>query len=402
MSINGALGPVVAVVAVDVGKTKAAVLVTDSARHRLLGPLEFSMTAGGLAQVITKSQALLPAGVTRVGVEAAGHYHRPLAAPSVWPGWEVVELNPAHVSEQHRVMGRRRIKTDALDLEAITELLLAGRGLLVTEPPTSIVQLTAWAAHRHRRVASRTATKNQLLGQLDRCFPGLTLALPDVLGTKVGRLVTAEFADPDRLVRLGPARFVRFAAARGLQVRRPIADRVVAAARDALPSPDAVAARQVLAADLALLAVLDEQVQAAETRMGELVTAGPFAPLLSVPGWGVVRVGNYGAAVGDPARWPGHRQLYRASGLSPAQYESAGRRRDGSISREGSVQLRRALIDLGIGLWLSEPAARRYGQTLRARGKNGGIIACAMAHRANKIAYAMVRDQPGYQPDRWA
>ena len=84
------------------------------------------------------------------------------------------------------------------------------------------------------------------------------------------------------------------------------------------------------------------------------------------------------------------------------QYESAGHRRDGGISREGSVELRRALIDLGIGLWHTEPAAKRYGQTLRARGKKGGVICCAMAHRANKIAYALVRDQTGYDPNRWA
>ena len=84
------------------------------------------------------------------------------------------------------------------------------------------------------------------------------------------------------------------------------------------------------------------------------------------------------------------------------QYESAGHRRDGTISREGSVELRRALIDLGIGLWLTEPAARRYGHQLRARGKKGGVIGCAMAHRANKIAYALVRDQTGYDSTRWA
>ena len=71
------------------------------------------------------------------------------------------------------------------------------------------------------------------------------------------------------------------------------------------------------------------------------------------------------------------------------------RRRDGSISREGSVALRRALIGLGIGLWQADPAAKSYGQPLRARGKKGGVIGCAMAHRANKIAYAMVRDQTG-------
>ena len=158
----------------------------------------------------------------------------------------------------------------------------------------------------------------------------------------------------------------------------------------------------MLAADLALLADLDAQITAADARLGALVPQTPFAPLTTVPGWGTVRAAGYGAAVGDPGRWPGHRQLYRASGLSPMQYESAGKRRDGVISREGSVELRRALIDLGIGLWLADPAAKRYGQQLRARGKKGGVIGCAMAHRANKIAYALVRDQTGYDPTRWA
>jgi transposase len=63
------------------------------------------------------------------------------------------------------------------------------------------VRVLCWpatAAHRSRRVQTRTATRNQVLGQLYRCFPGLTLALPDVLGTQVGRLVAAEFADPHR------------------------------------------------------------------------------------------------------------------------------------------------------------------------------------------------------------
>ena len=237
---------------------------------------------------------------------------------------------------------------------------------------------------------------------MDRCFPGLTLALPDVLGTQVGRLVAVEFADTHRLAALGVTRFVRFAANRGVRVRHSAAERLVAAARNALPTPEAVVARQVLADDLVLLADLDAQIAAAEAQIARLLPDTPFAPLTTVPGWGVVRASNYGAAVGDPQRWPRARQLYRASGLSPAQYESAGKRRDGTISREGSVALRRALIDLGLGLWHADPAARRYGQQLRARGKKGGVIGCAMAHRANKIAYALVRDQTGYDPSRWA
>lgn len=391
------------VVAVDVGKNTVALSVTDWQRHRLLGPLDFAMTQAGLAVTVSRiAQVLPPAAAVRVGIEAAGHYHQPLLVASSWPaGWELRELNPAHVTERRRVQGRRRVKTDAIDLEAITELVLAGQGRVVTERALVIGELAARVAHRTRRVEARRATKNQLLGQLDRAFPGLTLALPDVLGTKVGRLVAAQFADPARLVSLGESRFIRFAAARGLRVRRPVAARLVAAARDALPTRDAASAREMLVEDLALLKVLDEQIAAVEDQLADLVPTSPFATLTSVPGWGVVRASAYGAAVGDPARWPGPRQLYRASGLSPMQYESAGKRHDGAISREGSVELRRALIDLGIGLWLNEPAAKTYAASLRARGKKGGVIACALANRANRIAYALVRDQATYDPTRW-
>jgi hypothetical protein len=47
------------------------------------------------------------------------------------------------------------------------------------------------------------------------------------------------------------------------------------------------------------------------------------------------------------------------------------------------------------------PAARAYAASLRARGKPPGVIATAMANRANRIAFAMVRDQRPYDPNRW-
>lgn len=390
------------VVAVDVGKTSAMVSVTDAARQRLMSPVEFPMTRSGLGAATERVLAVVPSGSqVTVGVEAAGHYHRPVMDYRWPPDWKVLELNPAHVAEQRRVMGRRRVKTDGIDLEAITELMLAGRGRVIGQREVLIGEVAAWAQHRSRRVTTRTATKNQLLGQLDRAFPGLTLALPDVLGTKIGRLVAAEFGDPARLAALGVNRLIRFAAARDVQLRRPVAERLVVAAKEALPTRDAVVARRVLATDMCLMADLDAQIADAETELARLLPLSPFATLTSVPGWGVVRASNYAAALGDPMRWPGSKQIYRASGLSPMQYESAGKRRDGSISREGSVALRRALIDLGLGLWLTDPAAKSYAQGLKERGKRGGVIACALAHRATRIAHALVRDNAVYDSTRW-
>lgn len=392
------------VVPIDVGKHGALAGVEDFTGARLCRPIEFALTRDGIAGLVAAVTAVLPQDVelVRAGVEACGHYHRPVVAAGVLPqDWEVVELNPAWVTAQRKVNGTARRKTDAIDVAAIADLLRAGRGYPVPRPGEPLVALQAWVAHRHRRVLVRSGVKNQLTGQLDRAFPGLGSCLSSVLATKVGRLVAAEFADPARLAALGVTRFRRFAATRDVQVSTTMATRLVAAATIAIPTAEAAVARQVIAADLVLLQELDGQVSKATTHIGGLIPATPYAVLRTGPGWGDARVGAYAAAVGDPARWPSHRQIYRAAGLNPSQYESAGNRRDGHISREGSVVLRRAVLDLGMGLWHQDPAARRYAASLRGRGKPGAIITCALGRRANKIAHAMVRDQQPYDPTRW-
>ena len=87
MSVHAA--PVLAstvVVAVDVGKNVFSVSVTDGSRRSLIRPVDCAMTAPALREVVGRVLAVLPEGASvRVGVEAAGHYHRPLMARSAWP-----------------------------------------------------------------------------------------------------------------------------------------------------------------------------------------------------------------------------------------------------------------------------------------------------------------------------
>lgn len=219
--------------------------------------------------------------------------------------------------------------------------------------------------------------------------------------TKVGRLVLAEFSDPERLARMGVERFRRFAAARDVVVQRKVAERFVAAAKTAVPLEGVDTARRLLAADPALLETLESHAAQAEAELARVLPATPFQILTTTPGWALVRAARYGAALGDPDRWPTSRQVYRAAGLTPNVYESAGRRVDGGISREGSVELRGALLELGKGLWLCDPATRPAVAAMKARGKTAGVIACALANRANRIAFAMVKDQQPYDVRRW-
>jgi transposase len=391
-------------VPIDVGKHKAMAKVIDFTGAELAKPFEFPLDRSGVKTLVDRVRRTAPASVSlvRVGLEAAGHYHLPLAGGVLPAEWELRVLNPGHVSMQRKVNGQRGVKTDKIDLAAITDLLLAGRGVIAPPFTDPIMTLTGWTAHRRRRSLLRRRTIQQLTTHVDRCFPGLGSTMYSVVLSKAGRLVISELADPARVARLGPARIRTFAANRGVRMTTPLAEKIVEAARQALPVPGADVSRRLLANDLQLLADVEEQIALADLEIEALLPQTPFGVLASTPGWGPVRVAHYGAAVGDPERWPGHRQLYRAAGLTPRLYESAGHRADGHITREGSVLLRVALVDLGTGLWHSEPISRTYGAELRARGKPGGIIITAMAHRANKIAFAMVRDQKPWEPSRWA
>jgi transposase len=393
-------------VPVDVGKHAAMAMVADFTGERLVAPFEFSLDRPGIDAFVRRvrwAEGVRAGSRVEVGVEMAGHYHRPVTASRLLPEeWLLIELNPAHVTEQRRVLGKRGVKTDQIDLAAMFDLLVAGRGHPVGRRDGVLSELQAWTAARFRRVTVLIAVKNQLLGQMDRAFPGAGRCIAASLcEAKVGRLVLAEFSDPSRLARMGTERFRRFACNRGVIVDRKVAQRLVAAAKAAVPLDGADTARKVLTADLALLATLEGQVADAEAQLARLLPATPFQILTTTPGWGLVRAARYGAALGEPTRWPSPRQVYRAAGLTPKVYESAGKRIDGKITREGSVELRGALLELGMGLWLSDPATSPAVAALKARGKPSGVIACTLANRANRIAFAMIRDQVPYEPERW-
>jgi transposase len=263
----------------------------------------------------------------------------------------------------------------------------------------------AWIAHRRRKVAAHVALTNQVQGHLDLVFPGLGACFDGILGTKAGRVIVRDLADPDRMRRLGREGLRRFVARRGVVLRRAKAEVLMEAAVVALRLPPAerepVAA--LLEADVVLLDAVDAEISRAEQALAGVLEATPAGVLTSLPGVGVVRASAYGAGIGDPWRFPNAGAAYRASGLVPSEYSSAGRARGGQgISREGSVELRSAIIELGRGLAGHDEDFAAYKRRLISSGKRPMVAAVAVGHRAHRLAFAMLRSQEPYDPDRWA
>ena len=392
---------------VDVGKYEALCLIADHRGEVVGEALTFSLTEPGVRSL----EAMLAAATrsrgavsVRIGVETAGHYHRTVVARLVAGGHDVVELNPAHVKAARTQQGSRRLKTDLRDAAAIVDLVISGSGRAPQLRSDALVEQLVWAGVRRRRVKARTALSNQLLGTLDLIFPGLDGCFDDLLGSKVGPVLLHDLADPGRLHRLGVAGLQAFTARRGVRLQRRKAEQLHQAAADALRLPvvERACRAAVLSADLAVLDMLNHQIDQAEQHLTAVLANTPAGVLTSLPGVGVVRASNYGAALGDPERFANADRAYRASGLVPASYESAGRARGGQgISREGNAELRSAVIELGRALAQRDPDFARYRASVGARMKPM-MAAIAAGHRAHRLAFALMRSGEPYDPARLA
>src|ERR1700740_2609881 len=249
---------------VDVGKAIAVALVADHYGEIIVAPFEFALTETGfavLSAAITRAQHERDVVVVRIGVEAAGHYHRTLVARPRAAGLEVVELNPKAVKDARGQQLLRTLKSDARDCGAMAELLIRGSGRAPQRRDEALAAQAAWVAHRRPKVAAQVMWSNQIHAQLDLIFPGLTGCFASGLDAASLRVLIRDLPDPDRVRRLGVEGVLRFVRRRGVRMSRPKARQVVQAAQLALrlPGAERPAPLVVLAADWALVEALDPQ-----------------------------------------------------------------------------------------------------------------------------------------------
>lgn len=395
------------VVAVDVGKRSAMALAADHHHRVVIDPFEFDMSNSGLAQLTAAVDRYSSHHVVRsvrFGVEAAGHFHRGLVTELDDAGRDVVEVNPAIVKDARSQIGQRRIKTDVQDCLGLAEALIALLGHTPVQRSGAMATQAAWSSHRFRKGVARKSLINQIHAQADLAFPGLTSCYSHGLDKPSLRVILEHICDPERIVRLGPKRLRTFVVNRGVRMWKPKAHEVVEAARQALNAPAAQrqAATVFVARDMRLLKAIEDEIAECDRQLAAVLGDTPAGVLTSIPGVACTSASYYGAALGDPHRFTGAAAAYRYSGLTPTSYESSGRTASrASISKDGSVALRHAIVTLGRGLRKHQPDFADYHQRLRSTGKPPLVALVAVAHRAHRLAFSMMINQTVFDEHRW-
>ncbi len=109
------------------------------------------------------------------------------------------------------------------------------------------------------------------------------------------------------------------------------------------------------------------------------------------------------ATVGNADQYPKSRQMAASLGLTPKQHSSGGKDRLLGITKRGDVYLRTLLIhgarsvvthakhrDDRLSRWVTDIAKRRHPN----------VAAVALANKTARIAWAMLRNESDYDPNR--
>jgi transposase len=399
-------------VSLDIGKYFHVAMIHNGLGEIITPRFEIDMFQSGferLCREIEATKTRTEAQAVWVGMEPTSHYFENLARHLLERGYAVRLLNSfavKHNRDQHMM---QREKTDEIDAAAIGDLLRRGEGTPYRPAQGLYLRLQQVDRVRLSKVKIERMLKNQIVGHLDRIFPGLVLhgkeanqRYPALFGTDLWASQTLQHLirvcpNPHRLVQMQPGTLVQAFHEQGYRMGIKMAVKIVAYAKTVLlPDAELVAIRcELLAHDLDLLAAVQGHVAVMEDQERQLLTQTPYQILTQLKGLGPIQVASLAAALGDPAFYTYANQIFRRSGLVSGRNDSGTRQKKGKgkgIVKTGDVYLRRILTNMVISLSLHQPVLGRYYQKLK-RSKPDGVARVATARKMAHILWAIVRDQ---------
>lgn len=308
------------------------------------GEVVFTKLACKCRDQIVEHFAALPSTAV-VAIESVGFYR--------WL-WDLLEpiVDDLRLADatQCRALAGRRIKTDREDALNVAELLAAGRLPTAWAPPSDISALRDVTRHRH------------------------------YISRQHARVLHRVKAIMAQVNRPGPAR-----------LKAPGLMRYLKAQRDKLP------AHLVDQLEMAVdeLVLLERQLERIDVRLKATLSSPRFRGqahrLMSFPGVKWVLAGTILAEVGDFHRFAHRDGLTRFAGLDPRVFSSADTTRTGRIAKQGSRELRWALVQAAwVAVRNDGPYRTRWLRIRRRTDGKRAIIAIArrllLAMRAAELS----------------
>jgi transposase len=120
--------------------------------------------------------------------------------------------------------------------------------------------------------------------------------------------------------------------------------------------------------------------------------------LITIPGFGPILASAMAAIIIDPKGCHSGRHFAASLGLVPRQDGTGGKVRLGPISKRGNGYLRRLLVNGAMAVLGSKRAKRDAWLVKLLAEKKRMVVACALANKMARIAWAVMTRQQDFRP----
>lgn len=420
------------VISLDIGKNVHWLGCYDGRLNVLVEPHKLRSDLDGFRQMTATVDPLLTGGRFRqaiLGHEFTGIYHEPLSwqiheyyAPHLSPqaACPLVyhQLNPLLTKKRRENNSIRRRSTDRLAVWAVAACLTDGLGHPAHRLTPVEAQLGQLVRTYYQLQGQQQHLARQLTPQVDRLWPG---AIVDV---KKFCAAHPELEPPTPIVRTNALDRERVAAlllhvpnpydalaldADGLQalLRREVGragpktvDAILSMLRQAPLPPPAIAAiyAQRLRADFQAYVLLGDRIASLVTHIETLALDSDARFLDSVPGISPLLAARYLTAIIAVSRFPSAAHIWAFAGYDLVTDESGDTKRLGKITKRGAPTFRDALYQIGYHTARHCPSIGHTFLDARQRKLDQTLAVIHAAHKANRLCFALLRDQRPYRP----
>jgi len=404
-------------VAIDAAKFTHKAILSTFYGDILVNPFEFDASQTGLELVRNQIDLIKEKhGLTEVvvGIETTGHYYEDLVRRCHKAGYHVRVVNAATTDQERKAL-MNWSKTDNIDLMAIIQSLLNGRGTSSELSSGSIGSLQKLTRARRELVDERTSTQNLIRVHMDhvfREFQGKSVwedgkrkhiqPFSKLFG-KAPRYIMKHYPHPSDIVDLGEDGLRQLSIRENLKLRDRTIKCLITFARDSISQP-----KQEVQADIYLLGqkldrmeLLEKQIKHLEKMIEDLFLETPGAIILGIPGIGLVTGAEFFAEMGDTSDFDHAGQLIKLAGTNPIVKQSGGRRPSYyGISKQGRSTFRNVVYQVGKSLAVNNPEMRERYLALKDKGKHTKQAYVAIGNRMIRLAFSMIRHQTLYRTNQ--
>ncbi|WP_258000241.1 IS110 family transposase [Bacillus sp. Marseille-P3661] len=381
------------VVAIDAAKFTHKAMVCNFYGDILVKPFEFDASMTGfdaIKRIIEIEKEKHGKEKVIVGIETTGHYYEDLVRRCHTIGYHVRIINAATTAQERQAL-LNWAKTDNLDLMAIVQSILHGRGTSSELSSGKVYTLQKLTRARRELVNEQTMTQNLIRMHMDHIFreyQGKSIWIKgkrehikpfsDLFG-KASLFMMRNYPHPSDILALGEAGLRKLSIRENLKLRDDCIKTLVEFAKESISqSKDHVEVELfLLTQKLDRLDLLKEQIKVLEEKIEDLFVETEGAMILSVPGIGVVTGAELFAEMGEISDFTHAGQLIKMAGTNPIVKQSGGRKPTYyGISKQGRRPFRNIVYQVGKSLSTNNPEMKEKYLALKERGKLTGQAYC--------------------------